>query len=91
MIAVIVAPDGDCSIAMTRACFEPASAVLLLGSPALCAAGFGVGTGVADDATVSFSVDFDFAALDIEILRSVSGNVVLPPPKPHLGQQAGGA
>src|SRR5262249_49581896 len=73
MIAVIVAPDGDRSIAMSRACFEPASPALLLGSPAVCAADFGVGTGVADDATVRLRLapEFDFAAVDIEILRSV--------------------
>jgi hypothetical protein len=80
MIDAIVAPDGDCSIVMTFACFEPArlcvepaSAVLLLESPAVCAAGFEGKTGVADDATDRVSASLGFATLDIEILRSVPG------------------
>ena len=78
---------------MTRACFESARACVegataFLGSPVVCPADFGVGPGVADDAVDCF---FGFVGLDIEILRSVPGGLVPPPPKPHLGQQAGGA
>src|SRR5262249_44733386 len=68
IIASIVAPTGDLSIAITRACLEPGS---LLGRFALLAANcasFDTATGVADGATARF-----FAGFDIEILRSVGG------------------
>jgi hypothetical protein len=55
------------------------------------AAGLDAGAGVADCAIGDFFAVADFADLDIEILHSVDGGVVPPPPKPHLGDQAGGA
>jgi hypothetical protein len=60
IIAAIVAPAGDCSMAITRDCFKPASA------SCVCCGGFAV-------ATVDGAVegDFFFADFDIEILRSV--------------------
>src|SRR5437867_281120 len=68
IIASIVAPPGDFSIAITRACLEPGS---LPGRFALLAAdcaGLATVTGVAVGATARFFADFD-----IEILRSVGG------------------
>src|SRR5215472_5223740 len=65
IIAAIVAPAGDCSIAMMRDCFEPGSA--------LCGRG---GLAIASDdgfaAVVSVCAgrgDRFFADFDIEILR----------------------
>jgi hypothetical protein len=55
---------------MTRDCFEPTAAFLVLGLSAVGRAGFAVGPGAADDAAVCFFADFD-----IEILRSVHGGV----------------
>jgi hypothetical protein len=69
---------------MTRDCFELESLFWAFTSPTGCCVGFA--TGLADDASVRFFADFA-----IEILRSVHGGVAPPPPKPHLGQQAGGA
>src|SRR5882672_7444758 len=66
MIASIVAPAGDVSIAITWACLERGS---LFGRFALLAAkcaGLATATGVADGATARFFADFD-----IEILHSV--------------------
>ena len=40
MMAAIVVPVGDCSIAMTRACFERASVLLAFGASADCWEGF---------------------------------------------------
>ena len=68
MIAVMVAPAGDCSIVMTRDCFETEADFLVLISPAVCCEGFAAGAGVADDLVGRFFADFD-----IEILRSVHG------------------
>src|SRR5262245_44394287 len=69
VIASIVAPAGDFSIAMTQACLERGS---LFGRFALLAAncaGLARVTVVADDgATARFFADFD-----IEILRSIGG------------------
>src|SRR5262249_35673120 len=66
IIASIVAPAGDLSIAITWACLEPGS---LFGRFALRAANCaGLAIGVADGAAARFFADFD-----IEILRSVSG------------------
>src|ERR1700738_4081605 len=67
IIAAIVAPGGDCNIAMTRDCFERVSGLLALGS-AVCCAAFAAGTGAGQDIAGRFLAD-----LDIEILRSVRG------------------
>src|SRR3954471_22739155 len=65
IIVAIVVPLADRSIVITRDCFEPATAFLLLGSPEFGDEGFAGGA--------SASGDFDgfFPGLDIEILRSV--------------------
>jgi hypothetical protein len=70
IIAAIVDPEDDRSIAMTRDRFELGSAFLILGSPAVGCAEFEGRTDAADDATGRC-----FADLDIEILRSVHGGV----------------
>ena len=70
IIAAIVDPEEDRSIAMTRDCFELGSAFLILGSPALGREEFEGGTDPADDAAGRCFADFD-----IEILRSVHGGV----------------
>ena len=66
IIAEIEAPVDDCSIAMTRDCFEPGSTFLVLGSLAVGRDDLPVGLDAADGAVQSF-----FASFDIEILRSV--------------------
>jgi hypothetical protein len=66
--AAIVAPAGDCSIAMTRACFERASVLLVFGASADCWEGFAALTDIGDFA--GFLADFD-----IEILHSVYDGV----------------
>src|SRR6516164_2705703 len=68
IIAAIVVPAGDCSIAMTRDCFELGSTLGLFTLPVVDCSGFAAGSGVIDDTTGRFLVDFD-----IEILRSVHG------------------
>ena len=68
-----------------KANFEPRSALFGSGSPALCRDDFVVGTVAGADAVGRF-----FAGFDIEILRSVSRRRAAPP-KPHLGDAAGGA
>jgi hypothetical protein len=60
----IVAPAGDCSIAITRDCFEPELTLSGLVSPAVRLGGLADG---ADDA--DFEGDRFFADFDIEILR----------------------
>jgi len=89
MMAAIVVPVGDCSIAMTRACFERGSALWVLGSPADFRKGFAALTDNDDFADDDLSDGFlaDFA---IEILHSAYGGVAAPP-KPRIGGQAGGA
>src|SRR5207302_8036332 len=67
IIAAIVVPVGDCSIAMTRDCFEPGSTLGLFTSPVVDWAGLAAGTGVVDDTTGRFFADFD-----IEILRFIA-------------------
>src|SRR5271154_2347567 len=62
IIAVIVAPVGTRSMAMTRDCFE----LLILGLRATCWEGLIIGTGVTDGAAGRFLADFG-----IEILHSV--------------------
>src|SRR5258708_28780089 len=71
IMAAIVAPAGDRSIAITRDCFEPGPACLLFGSAVGCCEDFDAGTGAVDDAASRFFADFD-----IEMLRSVHGGVV---------------
>jgi hypothetical protein len=66
-IIAMVTPVGDRSIAMTRDCFEPASAFLPLGSAAVCCGGLAAVTGAVDDAVG----DRFFMGFDMEILRSV--------------------
>src|SRR5437588_5490057 len=87
IIAAIVAPAGDCSIAMTRDCFEPGSA--------LCGrAGLAFASGDRFAAVVSVCAGRGnrfFADLDIEILRFGWWRRRAAPPKPHLGDLAGGA
>src|SRR6516162_7255180 len=72
IIAAIVAPAGDRSIAMTRDCFEPGSV--------LCGRG-GLAIASDDGLAVVVSVcagrgDRFFAVFDIEISVSVDGGVV---------------
>jgi hypothetical protein len=71
IIAAIVAPAGDCSMAMTRDCFE-------LGS-ALCGrGGLAIASGDGFAAVVSVRAgrgDRFFADFDIETLLSVDGGV----------------
>ena len=64
IIAAIVAPAGDCSIAITRDCFEPAVASSALASLAIRFDGLADGAADAD-----FEGDCFFADFDIEILR----------------------
>ena len=73
MMAAIVAPVGDCSIAMMRACFERASAVWVLGSSADC--GFVAFTDDGDFVGDDFVSDGFLADFDIEILHSVHDGV----------------
>ena len=72
-------------MAMTWDCFELGSAFIALRLSAAGRAGFEDVTDAADDAAVRCFADFD-----IEILRSVQNGIVAAPPKPHLGDQAGG-
>src|SRR5207245_4244973 len=65
IMAAIVAPAGDCSMAMTRDCFEPGLAFLPLGSIVVCCGGFAAPPAAADEAAERFFTDFD-----MEILRS---------------------
>src|SRR5262245_27897544 len=67
VMAVIGAPAGDCSMAMTRDCFEPGWAFWPLGLVAACCDGFAGARAPADDAAERFFADFD-----IGILRSVN-------------------
>src|ERR1700723_763989 len=85
VIASIVAPAGDRSIAMTCDCLEPDFPCLGLRSFWLCCAVFVAGT-TAGVVTVRLLADFD-----IEIIHSVSGRSGAAPPKPHRGGEAGGA
>src|SRR5258708_29195495 len=80
IMAAIVAPAGDCSMAMTRDCFEPGSAFFPLGSIVVCCEGFAAPPAAADDAGERFFTDFD-----MEILRSVkaaSRRITEAPPRP---------
>ena len=85
IMAVMVVPSGEDSRATTRDCLEPGSGFLIFGSPVV------LGMGVAVGARVGDAADDFFAIFDIEILHSVQSGVSAAPPKPHLGDQAGGA
>src|SRR5262245_45734112 len=86
IIASIVAPAGDFSIAITLACLEPGSLVGRFALLAASWAGLAAATGVADGATARFFVDFA-----IEILRSVGGGYrVATPEAPRRPNGAGG-
>jgi hypothetical protein len=63
IIASIVAPVGDCSIATTRDCFEFASALFGAASRAVCRDGFAVGTAAGADALGPFFEDLDIESL----------------------------
>src|SRR6266436_6719139 len=65
IMVAIVAPAGDCSMAMMRDCFEPGSAFLPLGSIVSCCGAFAAPP-AAYGAAERFLTDFD-----IKILRSV--------------------
>ena len=85
-MAAIVVPSGDCSIVMTRACFERASALLVLGSlpsrlaqPAFAALA---------KANGDFADDGFLADLDIEILHSAHDGLAVAPPKPRISEQS---
>jgi len=84
MMAAIVVPVGDRSIAITRACFERALVLFVVGSSTECWAGFAALTDDGDFAGF-------LAAFDIEILHSVRDGVAVAPPKPRIGDQAGEA
>jgi len=64
-MAAIVAPAGDCSMAMTRDCFEPGSAFLLSLGSIVPFCGAVAALPVAYGAAERFLTDFD-----IKILRS---------------------
>src|SRR5665811_133857 len=84
----MVAPAGARSIASTRACFEVCSPLFFR---ALVDAVFFGGRGCTTAVrVVAMSVARWFAGFNIGILHSGSGGIAPPPPKPHLGQPAGG-
>src|SRR4051812_19480635 len=87
IIASIVAPVGDCSIEMTRNCFEPVSAFSVLGSPAGCGESFAPAIRTVDDADDCFFASFGIGDPSFDYQRRLAP----PPSKPHLGHQAGGA
>src|SRR6266513_2167263 len=69
IMAAIVDPAGDCSMVMTRDCFEPGLAFLPLASNAV-GCGVFAATAAALDPADRFLADFD-----MEILRSVDSGV----------------
>src|SRR5262245_3721499 len=86
IIAAIVAPAGDCSIAMTRDCFEPGSALCGRG-------GLAIASGDGFAAVVSVCAGRDdrfFADFDIEILRLVDGGVAPHHQSPTSGMEPAG-
>src|SRR5882672_1455578 len=83
IIASIVAPAGDFSIAITLSCLEPDSRFGRFALRGADWAGLATAAGVADGPTARFFGDFD-----IEILRSVGGGIAPPPPKPRGGRMA---
>ena len=89
MMAAIVAPVGDCSIAMMRACFERASALWVLDFSTDCGKGFAALTDNGVLAGDDFASDGFLADFDIEILHSARNGAA--PPKPRIGEQAGEA
>src|SRR4051812_40049172 len=66
IMTAIVAPAGDCSIAITRACFEPEAALLLLGGAAGCCEGVAV-------VAVDKAADRCFADFDMRSSIRLSG------------------
>src|SRR5215204_5206715 len=92
IMAAMVAPEGDCSNAITCDCFEPGSSPCPFTLTRVDPSGFAAEAVVAlKDIADRFLADFDFADFNIEILHSVHDGLAPPPPKPHLGQEAGGA
>ena len=85
IIAAIVAPAGDCSIAMTWDCLVPGSAfggfATTLGNGTRAVAA----PGDADGAAARFFADFD-----IDILRSVRGDTRRTTEAPRTPNGAGG-
>src|SRR6516162_7148076 len=63
MMAAIVVPVGDCSIAIMRACFERGSALLVFGSLMDCRESFAFPTDNGDFAGNGFLADFDIEIL----------------------------
>jgi hypothetical protein len=83
-MAAIVAPAGDCSMVMTRNCFEPGLAFLPLASTAFGCEGFAA-TAAALDPADRFLADFD-----MEILRSVDSGVAPHHRSPAQAMQPAG-
>lgn len=83
VIAAMVTPAGARSIASTRACFE-------FCLPMFFRDFFGW-RGCTTAVREAMSVTRWTVGFGIGILRSGSGGIAPPPPKPHLGLQAGGA
>jgi hypothetical protein len=75
MMAAIVAPVGDCSIAMTRACFERASALWVSDPSTDGRNGFAALADEGDFAGDDFANDGFLADFDIEILHSAHDGV----------------
>src|SRR6266850_7237200 len=85
IIAAIVAPVGDCSIAMTCDCFVPGSAFGGFAAPLVNGTRAVAAPGDADGAAARFFADFDIA-----ILRSVRGDKRRTTEAPRRPNGAGG-
>src|SRR5215469_17973510 len=68
IMAATVAPEGDCSIAITLDCFEPGLPFPPFTSAALESSGFAAAPAAAENKIDCFFVDFGFTDFDIEIL-----------------------
>jgi hypothetical protein len=80
IIAAIVDPEDDRSIAITRDCFELGSDRLILGSPAIGRAEFEGGTDAADDAVGRCFAEF---AIEISVrFLAASGRTTEAPSRP---------
>jgi hypothetical protein len=75
MMAAIVVPVGDCSIATMRACFERSSPLWVLGSSADCGKGFAAFTDDGGFVGDDFASDGFLADFDIEILHSAHDGI----------------